>query len=206
MTVIAAIREHDTALLIAADTGGEENPGQIPIVVPNKLRRHPSAPLAWAAAGNETIGADFSEWLVSYAWPPQDWKKFRDEAIEYLSQLNGRQRELLSLARKEPAASDTAVVLVAGWLGTPEILELGDDAKVTSYIDDGFHAVGSGKAHAYIAHRTLEGITGSPIEKVHRLATVAAIMAPKSSPPVVIWRVTPDGVEEVDGKGAPSQV
>ena len=96
MTVIAAMRESEDAILLAADSGGWEEPGGR-IHVADKLQAHATAPIAWASAGNTTVGSDFDKWLKAYDWPPADWTTFRDEAIESLSRLNGRQRELVAL-------------------------------------------------------------------------------------------------------------
>lgn len=171
MTVIAALRETSDAILFSADTGGMEQPGGIRVRLGTKLRKHPEAPLIWAAAGNPTIGDDFTNWLTRYSWPPPDWATFRDQAIDYLSRLNRRQRELIQLAAKgPPSASDTTVILLAGWLNDElDLLELGDDGKAISYAADGFHAVGGGKVPAYVAHRVLDTLKESPEMKLRRI-------------------------------------
>jgi len=197
VTIIATLRESDTAVLIAADSGGMETPGNIRIQFPIKLRKHSTASLAWGYTGNPTIGDDFTDWLKAYEWPPTSWRTFRDDAIRYLATLNGKQRELVELSRARPGEEDTAQVLLVGWLGRPEILELDDRGLATSYSDDQFHAVGTGKVVALIAYKALEDEPSSPLEKMERIMGVASRMTPKCDPPVHIWRVTAESITGV---------
>ena len=61
--MIAAMVESNTSLLLAADSGQTEMPGQLRSTDVGKLRRHATAPLAWAATGDVQLGKDFSSWL-----------------------------------------------------------------------------------------------------------------------------------------------
>jgi len=197
VTIIATLRESDTSILIAADSGGVEEPPGIRIQFPIKLRKHTTAPLAWGYTGNPTIGDDFTDWLRDYEWPPTSWRTFRDDAIRYLATLNGKQRELVELSRAKPGEGDTAQILLAGWLDRPEILELNDRGLATSYSDDQFQAVGAGKPVALIAYWVLEGVIPSPLEKMKLIMAVASQMTPKCDPPVNIWRVTAEGITDI---------
>jgi ATP-dependent protease HslVU (ClpYQ) peptidase subunit len=88
-------------------------------------------------------------------------------------------------------------VLLAGWLNTPEIVELDDRGNVTLYFARGICAIGTGKPHALIAHRTLERVTNvPPLEKLHWIMSVAAAMVYDCGPPVHIWRITAAGVTD----------
>jgi hypothetical protein len=122
VTVIAAMVESDTSLLLAADSGETEMPGQLRSVFLGKLRRHPSAPLAWAATGDVQLGKDFTMWLEKYEWPAPSWDVFRDQAAEQLARINGRRRALAKLAGVELSENDCASVLIAGWIDTPQIV------------------------------------------------------------------------------------
>jgi hypothetical protein len=67
---------------------------------------------------------------------------------------------------------------------------LDDRGLATSYSDDQFHAVGTGKVVALIAYKALEDEPSSPLVKMERSMGVASRMTPKCDPPVHIWRVT----------------
>lgn len=55
MTIIAALRESDDSILIAADSARTETPSGFRKIVDDKLQKHPSAPIAWGGAGNPHI-------------------------------------------------------------------------------------------------------------------------------------------------------
>ena len=199
MTVIIAMRETDDAILIAAD--GEATEGSaLRLPFGNKLRQHPKGAIAWGASGNPTIGyEDFSPWLMQYSWPPKDWRTFRNNAIREFSRLNGDQRNLTKLAGKTPTEDDTATCLLVGWVGSPGIYEFNDQGKATSYWSpDGFHAIGSGKNHAYVAHRTLAVMSAPPVDKLVVIMQIVSSTAPGCGLPYTIWRVKENGIVNVE--------
>ena len=199
MTVITALREGDDSVLIACDSGAHESAGGIRITIPQKLQRQPQGALAWATAGDTSVGDDFTAWLKKYPWPAASWQAFKADAIAELARLNGAQREMIRLSGLEPDEFGVAVGLVVGWTGgEPNILELAADGKVTSYLEDGFKAIGSGESHALIAHITLKPFTIDPVERLRYVTQTAATLAQKCDLPVHVWRVTQVGVEEIE--------
>jgi hypothetical protein len=205
LTLIAALRESDTGVLIAADSGESETPGDLHSLQLYKLRQHPRAPLAWGAAGSGQIGhVEFTRWLEGIERLPATWDRFQDRAAERLAQLNGRRRELARLACAPGAEGDTATVLIVGWLDRPEIVELDDSGGATAYWDRGFMAIGSGKPHALIAYRTLSLVPDAqlpPLQRLRWIMDVAAGMVRDCAPPVHVWRITRDGITNaLDGE------
>jgi ATP-dependent protease HslVU (ClpYQ) peptidase subunit len=200
MTVIVAFREDSDSILLAADSGGKESPGEIRLYGQQKLQKHPTAKLVWAVAGNAgLVGQDFTAWLKNMDCSNLEWEPFRDRAAEKLSCLNGFQKHLIEKSGSSVGEEDLGAVLLTGWLGNPErpaILELTEGGQATFYADEGFHSIGSGKPHAYIAHATLTPINIEPLQRLRHIATIATKMAQKSELPISIWRITKDAIEE----------
>jgi len=198
MTIITALRENNDAILIACDSGANETAGGIRITIPQKLYRHEAGSLAWATAGDTSIGDEFTNWLREFGWPPPSWQAFKNAAIGELSRLNGLQRKMMRRAGLKPKETDGTAALVAGWIeGKSEILEFGSDGKVTSYLEDGFKAIGSGESHALIAYITMKPFRISALERLRHLTQTAAMLAQKCDLPVHIWRVAAIGIEEI---------
>ena len=197
VTLIAAMVERDDALLIAADSGQVESPEGLRGEYKGKLRQHVRLPLAWGVAGQPTRGDEFSDWPREHDMP-SDWPTARDEMAEHVAQLNGRQRELATLAGVKADSAELFTVLAAGWLGgVMDIVELDHHGNANSYMREKFHAVGSGKGGALIAYSTLRRVNGiEPLDKFLLATDVAANMMPMCAPPVQIWRVSPSGVNE----------
>jgi len=196
MTIVAALKDGDS-ILIGADSGGVENPGEIRLYGEDKLEEHPNGMIAWAYSGEGVIGDNFTTWMKQHEWPPSGWQDFLDEATEYLARLNGRRRELMRLSGVKPGESDTTSILMVGYLDNVSfIIELEDNAMTTPYNE--FHAIGTAKPHAYIAKSALQGIKFKPGEiiRFHRIMEVSASMARGCELPVYIWRLTPQGIDK----------
>ena len=196
LTVIVAIKESDSSVLLAAD--GEVLEGDAIREVKAKLRKHPSAPLAWGATGNTTIDYDFTKWLQEYAWPPSNEDVFREQLINKLSELNGKQRELTSLAKAQIKEDYLCSVSLVGYLNKLMLLELDDVGRASLYDGIGFQAIGSGKGHAWIAYKMLK--TASDLSQLNKLKIIMQTVittAPRCGLPIEIWRVTEKGIETI---------
>jgi ATP-dependent protease HslVU (ClpYQ) peptidase subunit len=196
MTIVAAYRENLDSVLIAADSLVTENDG-IRKEASDKLQHHASAPLAWGAAGNTSISIiQFAAWMHRFPWPPQDWPTARHEIAEHLSRLNGKQRELCTLAGVEAKPGDLGhILVVAHFQNSIEIFDV-DGSGVIGIIpqDQEFHAIGSGSAHAVIGQRTLYcAQSASTYDKLRVLMAVGADCAPGCARPIHIGRVTAAG-------------
>jgi hypothetical protein len=202
MTIVAAMRESATSILLAGDSGAREGV-DIKLGSLHKLRSHPKNCLAWGISGNVAVGfEDFTPWLESYNWPPSDWKTFRDQAIDKLSELNGAQRRLAIKAEIKPDDNHVADCLVVGWLDHPEIYLLGADGIAQSYSDMAFEAIGSGAVNAWLAHMTLQHISSVPkLIELQIIMDVVTKTAPFCAAPFQIWRITKDGIWEGLEKG-----
>ena len=195
MTLIAAMKESDTSLLIAADSAVRETPGNIPLTAIQKLRKHQSAPLAWGCSGDTEVGDRFDAWMGTIPWPPTDWQQFSDRCADTLAELNGQVRKRATLAGGDPYRIAGTDLLVVAWFDEPQILEVDSWGKVAQYGSNAFHAIGSGKQIAYIAFATVKVFGGvTPLDKFRHLSGIATRTANDCDFPVHIWRVTPSGV------------
>ena len=197
MTVITVLRESEDSILIAADSGGHESPGPTRIRIPDKLKRHPLVPVAWAGAGGDSIGERFTGWLQDEGL--ENWNNCRSDAGNKFAELIGDVVQRISISQRRPARPDElAQALLVGWLDSqPQIIELDDRGVDTSYLVEGFHAIGAGKLYAYTAHRTLQRYRLRPLSRLNRIMRIAATMAVQSDLPIHIWRVTSEGIQEV---------
>lgn len=198
MTIIAAMKESETSILIAVDSQQTQTPGNIPSFTDTKLQWHPSIPLAWGVADNATIGMQFSETVKKLQFTPDiSWDSLADQLNKQLSTFNKKQREHCKRAGVNPAPGELASVLVVGFLGSEgRIFEI-DDKGVFVIMPHGFHAIGSGRVCASIAQRILSFLPArSTVEAELKAITAATAELINTCGPPVHWgRVTPDGFQ-----------
>ena len=201
LTIIAALRESEQSLLLAADSGGEETPG-IRLQNEIKLRRHDNYQIAWGGSGNPQIALDFSNNLQATKRLPGTWYDCSRKIANILGVENDRRRKAAEASgvRELPAAELTDILLV-GWINNiPEIIELSDNGGILLYLslNQKFHAIGTGKPYAYAAFNALSALNrGNHLEHLKVVIGVTARIAPQCDIPTHIWRITPTDIEEV---------
>lgn len=89
--------------------------------------------------------------------------------------------------------------MLAGWIDRPGILELHADAS-WNFDSTGFHVIGMYVGDVQIAHATAQRVapTGVRIQEFHAILDVCASALPQCNPPVHIYRLRSDGIEELD--------
>ena len=213
MTVIAALRESPDSILIASDTAITETGAGITDRGVQKLFRHEKPGLVWGTGGDVTVGFEqFGRWMQDCDWPTESWETFGEAARAELSQLNAAQRARIREAGGRVRREDTAEALIVAFVdGTGHLLELTSRGTANPYDKFGFHAIGTGKLHAYTAKRVAEvmmsniKIDGASPElgalgQLHAIVMVAAGLAPGCGRPVDLWRVTSEHVEIIVDK------
>ncbi len=127
MSIIAAVWESETSILLATESGPTEILGGLRTAYLPKLQQHDTAPLAWGATGN--LARYLGGWLKEYQWPPRHWNAFERAVESRVAELNGRRRELAKIAGVEVREQELSAVLVAGWIENEgEIFEVDDRA------------------------------------------------------------------------------
>lgn len=199
MTVIAAMQETDSTLLLAGDRGGKETPG-IWTQFPCKLTERPNTSLAFGWAGNPTLAEAFQSWFL--ASQALTWEDFIVDAVEQLAGINGNARRLVTKAGVKPTNDHVVTVLVVGWLdGVPNIIEIDNEGQWFSYLQQGFQAIGSGKLAVQFGYDALKEVDFQPSHfKMLRIMEVAAMRMPDCGVPIDIWRLPKDGKIEVLSK------
>jgi hypothetical protein len=205
MSVVAAMWESENSILLGSDSALTEPDPYLPLKFEYKLklRKHPTAPLAWGVVGNPTIGAQFAEWLEQYSWPPVSRLSFQDECAGKFAGLNSRVRELIKLAGAKPKPTDFSDLIVAGWLDAPTIFSIGDRGKIDIIgRERRLEAAGSGAYHAKLIYIVLDriGFKASEEFKFGLTLETASGFAVGCAPPVIIWRVERNGVTALDPK------
>lgn len=198
MSVIAAMWEGDSSILLAADSALTEPAYAVRSRYPVKLRKHETAPIAWGVAGNPTLGYRFSEWLKQYHWPPDDEFSFEDDCATGFAQVCGKQRAVIKLSGAKPEPDDFADVLIAAWLKRPILFQVNERGVIYAVEREmEFHALGSGGLHAKVAYSVIKTATvqGSLAAKLHLVLSHASTIAIGCSPPVHVWRVQRDGID-----------
>jgi hypothetical protein len=204
MTVVASLL-CDGYTLIASDTQITESDGVK--YQRTKLAFRSDIPLAWGIAGDEGLGAQFSDWMK--AQPPDSFPiaaTLLDLATAEVARINGKRRAMNKLANVETGKNDLFDVLIVGFLGgAPFTIEM-DSRGVSTDVTktERLSAVGSGKPHVKIAHMTvsnIKGLTDAPdANLLGFLMEVAANSAHDCSLPLKMLKVAPDGVSEVTQK------
>lgn len=199
MTVIVALQERPDSFLVAADGEVLDSIGLRETSVECKLNQLGRAPVAWGCSGTDSTLQDFNQWLTAYQWPPSNWVSFRDMVIEKLSELNGRQRRLTALSGAQWEKSYETDCLLVGWLnGDPAMFHFDAAGQATSYLKEGFYAIGAGAGIAMISMRTLAPIQGPTVfDKLVLAMSVTVASSPKCGKPITIWRITSAGMDVV---------
>jgi hypothetical protein len=201
VTVIAACRESEDSLLIAADSGETEAKSGRRLTTNRKLHRHRNEPLAWAISGNPTIGDQgLNQWLAGQVWPPASWHDFLGEIADRVAFFNGRQRDRARLAGVTDIDQHTTQLVVVAWAGEPHIYEFDDTGRDTPYVEAPLLAVGTGNDYFFAAYMALDQFAPLlPIlDRFAASMQVAATHAPACGEPCYVWRVRADGISEVD--------
>ena len=210
MSVACALKDGES-LFLATDSAV----GGLPVkaTTDKKIAHVDNPPLAWATAGDESIGDLFGAWLrqqlAQTPSEPLTWERAVRPSVLKLAELNGVrvQASQLNRTRLEPERDLTQVLLVGYLAGVPEIAHLAVNGEWTLHVAAGrtFAAAGAGAHHAAMAYEVLNEKDLLPTDgadAIREVAGLAAKHAPYCEPPVHIWRVTPEVVEEVDGQGA----
>jgi hypothetical protein len=196
MTVLAAMVESDSSILVASDSTGLSQV-ETGTAHDGQIYFHVDAPLAWCLSGFITLDVDeLSQELRSCLWPALSWWSFADEVSRSISGSNRRRRELLP----EMTVDGATQMLIAGWLDhEPQILHIDPNGNVFSVKERGCAAIGSGGQTAltvFRAHDLLD-LPISRLQSVENAMTVAAEFSTGCRLPVLIWRISKNSVERV---------
>lgn len=200
MTIIAAIFESDDSILVSADSQVTESPSMLRSLTALKLQSHNTAPLAWGAAGDYSLGVRFSEWLREYEFPPKDRDKLRDDLSKKLAELNGKQRKIIKLSGVEVKEENLCDALIATWLDGPVIFDAENNGIATFVSrEQGFKAIGSGSYHFSLVYTAFQIIKppASVAVLFHLAMRVAANKAQQCAEPIHVWRITKDGIKDI---------
>ena len=198
MTLIAALDCGDH-LLFATDSMVTESAGLT--FAMRKTNVHREARIAWGFAGDEGIGRRFNTWMNEYPiGEGATWQSVSDAAIEELSRLNGRKRELGQLAKIESKDEDLTTVLMAGEIGGAlDVWELSDRGAAASVRHREFFAIGSGYPHAAMVFTTLRraGNSESSSKLLGFVMALACEFAPMCGQPIRMLKITPESITEL---------
>ncbi len=198
MTIIIAVKESDTSLLIGADTMQSED-NNLRIQNARKLFTHPSANIAWGIAGNVEIGNnEFSPWLQAQD-VNHDWETLKKSIAEKIAVFNGNQRYLAHKSNINSPKSHLMSCLLVGWRNdVPQIYEFTDDTRIQSYIVDAFKAIGSGICAAYGAHYVLKQMENTnALDRIKGALDATVNTVSSCCSPCNILRVKNDGIDVI---------
>ena len=201
MTLISVVKETESALLIAADNLEYNPEGRFSITPKSKLNRVGSGALAWACAGNATVGGWFSGRLRANA--PTSWFDVTDEngLRNAVAKLNGSERGSAQLARI-PWKDDFGVTCVlAGWLnGEVGIWDIDTCGQPTPFLDHGILFEGGPVKEAHLIWDALEDSNKTPLEKLQSVYKVIGVRTRMIDEDPDIWRITSEGITVVQGR------
>ena len=64
-----------------------------------------------------------------------------------------------------------------------------------TYLQDGFHAIGSAAGYAKVLHHAFRGLAMTPLEEITHILDTLIHMLPTTGEPRVKWRITPEEIE-----------
>jgi len=182
MTIVAALRESQAFLLIAADKIAFDECTHIESSV-EKLYPHARTSVVVGCAGNYQMAKSFGEWFQNLDIS-QDWTQLEAALRQYQAELHGRERKLVELAGGQWTASHELHFLAIGSPnGQLKMLEITE----TPQFHDDFYAIGSGTRQGYAARFAVNQISQNqdhPLSKVQALwlITAGAVYAPSPRP------------------------
>ncbi len=197
MTIIAAIKESNESLLVGADTMATEDDGMKDTLA-TKLYNHNTHKIAWGCSGNGEIARrEFTPWMQSLSING-NWESLKNIVGDKIAELNGRQRERAEKARVEPKPEHLITCLFVGWLNNePNIYEFTNDARVHSYMENGFFAMGSGAKIAFGAYVALKNTSGTAVDKFKLILKASCIKAISCGGTIHIKRVANNLIEDI---------
>jgi|SRR6266566_2948393 len=206
MTVLGAMKCGDFGLL-AVDSG--RTAGTYRTTTDKKIWRCQKPSLAWAIAGNESVGWAFNEWLsirTPKGW--SDWTAARFEIGPELHERNGNYIRDVRVARADPSISwaphRTASALVVGWLGGVfDMLEVSADGGTDLWSGrDGYCFAGVGREGARYVVAGIKKTTGQALamtaEALYAVMETVAKHTQDCELPIRMVKVARDGVTDLD--------
>lgn len=201
MTILAAVNCGDH-LLIASDSMAYDQKAALKY---DEVKLWPVEGMAivFGCAGSTPMGDDFRRWLhAANKTEFSDWQALKGKATEFLTHLNGQQRQLAAIARSSEVPDVSA--LLAGYIdGEPQILlieptGLSSLARENEIVFDGQpHA----RSAATAAHRALQRERGEAFshdaESLRRIMEIVTEVSLGTAPPIQMWRVNPGGPEKL---------
>jgi hypothetical protein len=205
VTIIAALMEADDSVLLSADTGlWDTATAGISQTGFDKLRRHPSAPVAWATHGDFDLGYNrFTPWLQNYKWPPKSWPVFVGDINEKVNLLNRGQRDAMRQAGIEPSEGELfGVVMIGVHEGVGHIVRFESHGTYQDVATTGFTAAGIAEPHAAVARVILSNLIPEfneqpPVEQLRRIIESAIDANATCARPITMLRASGAGVVEI---------
>ncbi|GEM_PF-4473609 len=195
MTIVTALREGESSLLIAADKIAFDELTQVETSV-EKLYLHPKASVVIGCAGNLQMARDFGKWFQELDIQ-QDWTQVERLLREHLAIMHGQERGLVELRREQWSSNHVVHCLVIGSLNAQnKILEITE----TSQFHDEFYAIGSVVRQAYAARFAITQLTqnhAANLSKVQVLWTITTgAIYSATQRPIDLVRVTTGSLPE----------
>src|SRR5260370_10551897 len=92
MTIIAAIRLGESAILVGADSGQTDFASGARTKCAHKLIKHPRAHIVWGMSGSDSVADAFTFELNQY--DPPNWEELKTRCVDILSRCNSKQESL----------------------------------------------------------------------------------------------------------------
>jgi hypothetical protein len=161
-------------------------------------------PLVWGYYGPETVGDTLHRWLDGL---PKDhggfksWEAFGSLVAEGMAMLNGEMVKRAGLRGVPIQPEETVVAQIAGYIdGEPRIMIAWQNGHVGFNGEAAFYGSPSGFGAAMAVWRTLEQerkAIALDRETLHNVMEIASRLTAGCGPPIQMWKVTPDAVEQI---------
>ncbi len=160
--------------------------------------------VVWGFYGPDNVGDRIREWVGTLSAPDTDWDAFADTVGEQMALLHGKLVERAAVARFEIDDGMVVNLMFSGYRrGRPAILLVGADGRTALYrtFDEPvFMASRVGSAHARATMETLRRSQGGAFVLADAFAMamdVAASLTAGCGLPIQMWKVTPQGTEQL---------
>jgi hypothetical protein len=195
VTLIAVVKDDDGHLLVGADSAqvSMDSDSVWASETVRKLSTVGDRPLVWGWSGSSEIGGPFANWILGSDVDWADWATLQRGAQDEVRRLNKQMESQLVHEGQWPTT-----IVIAGYVeGVQDIWYIDQTNMGMSRKDVGSLFIGSAQHCASIGWTYIKRYQQPNVDEFHNWLSVLSQSVMSISPPVQLWKITPERCQEV---------